>query len=80
MKSRIQKWGNSLAIRIPKAFADQLGFEDNAVVDLVLENGVLTLAPLPTTPFSLDTLLEGITDENLHNAIDTGVALGNEVW
>lgn len=80
MKSRIQKWGNSLAVRIPKAFADQLGFEDNALVDLVLENGALTVAPLPSALYSLDALLQGITDDNLHAEVDTGTPVGNEAW
>jgi antitoxin MazE len=80
MKTRVQKWGNSLALRIPKAFAVDAGLCENAPVDLSLVNGAIVVRPLPPTPPSLDEFLRGITDENLHGEWDTGPALGKEVW
>jgi antitoxin MazE len=80
MKTRVQKWGNSLALRIPKAFAAEVGIDDNAWVDISLVDGKLVLMPLPESILTLDDLLAGITDTNIHAEYDTGLADGNEVW
>jgi antitoxin MazE len=80
MKARVQKWGNSLALRIPKAFAEQVGIEDNALVDISLTDGKLLVVPIPVPALTLDDLLAGITDENIHGEYDTGPPQGNEAW
>jgi antitoxin MazE len=80
MKTRVQRWGNSLALRIPKAFATEVGIDDNAWVDISLVDGKLILIPLPESILTLDDLLAGITDANIHAEYDTGMADGNEVW
>jgi antitoxin MazE len=80
MKTRIQKWGNSLALRIPKSFALESGLDQDALVDVALVDGKLVITPLPTPAISLEALLAGITDDNLHDEQDTGVAVGNEIW
>lgn len=80
MKTRIQKWGNSLALRIPKSFALETGLDRDALVDVALVDGKLVVTPLFTPPITLEALLAGITDANLHDEHDTGVAVGNEVW
>jgi antitoxin MazE len=80
MKTRIQKWGNSLALRIPKSFALETGLDQDTVVDVALVNGKLVVTPLLTPALSLEALLAGITDDNLHDEQDTGVAVGNELW
>ena len=80
MKTRIQKWGNSLALRIPKSFALEPGLEQDATVDVALVDGKLIVTPLQTSSITLEQLLGGITDENQHAQYDTGGAVGNEVW
>jgi len=80
MKTRIQKWGNSLALRIPKSFALETGLEQDATVDVALVDGKLIVTPLQTPSITLEQLLGGITDENQHAEYDTGGAVGNEVW
>lgn len=80
METRVQRWGNSLAVRIPKAFALEAGLSDNTRVTLSLVNGTLLIAPLPISDYSLDTLLAGVTDQNIHAAFDTGLAVGDEAW
>jgi antitoxin MazE len=80
MKTRIQKWGNSLALRIPKSFALETGLDKDVLVDVALVNGKLVVTPLLTSAISLEALLAGITNDNLHDEQDTGVAVGNEVW
>jgi antitoxin MazE len=80
VKARVQKWGNSLALRIPKAFAEEIGIDDNAVVDVSLADGKLLVVPVSEPSLTLDDLLAGITDDNLHHEVDTGTPQGNEVW
>lgn len=80
MKTRVQKWGNSLAVRIPKSFAIEAGLCADAAVQLALVAGALVVKPLTPQPLSLDQLLRGITDDNLPGEWDTGPAVGKEVW
>ena len=80
MKTRVQKWGNSLALRIPKSFAAEAGLHADATVELSLVEGSLVVQPITPEPLSLDQLLRGITDENLPGEWDTGPAVGKEVW
>jgi antitoxin MazE len=80
MRTRIQKWGNSLALRIPKSFALETGLDQDAVVDMALVDGKLIVTPLLAPPITLEALLAGVTDDNLHTEHDTGAAVGNEVW
>jgi antitoxin MazE len=57
MKTRIQKWGNSLALRIPKSFALESGLDQDALVDVALVDGKLVVTPLPTPAISLEALI-----------------------
>jgi len=78
MKTVIQRWGNSLALRIPKAFADSLGLAQGVPIEMSIESGKLVLEAVPKQ-YSLDELLAGITADNLHTEIDTGAAVGKEI-
>jgi antitoxin MazE len=80
MKTVIKKWGNSLALRIPKPLADEVGLEEDSAVDLLLEEGKLVIVPAVAPRYTLDSLLADVTVENLHDEVDTGVAMGGEAW
>jgi antitoxin MazE len=80
MKARVQKWGNSLALRIPKAIAAEAGLHADLAVELSLAEGRLIVQPIKPQPLTLEQLLRGITDENLPGEWDTGPAVGKEVW
>ncbi len=80
MRTKVQKWGNSLAVRIPKPFAEEVGLEADTAVEVSLEEGRLVVARSATISVSLKELLEGVTPENLHQEIDTGPAVGDEAW
>ena len=80
MKTRIQKWGNSLAVRIPRAFASDLGLEREATVELVVEDGTLVLKPVVGPRYELGDLLSRVTESNLHNEHEWGEATGAEEW
>lgn len=80
MRSRVQKWGNSLAIRIPKSFATETGLDQDTPVDLSLEEGRLVITPVVEDVPSLEELLAGVTPENVHPEVDFGPAAGKETW
>jgi antitoxin MazE len=80
MKTHIQKWGNSLALRIPKSFAAEVRLEVGSLVELTLLEGKLVVSPLHQPDATLEELLAGITDQNLHHEVDTGRAIGKETW
>ena len=80
MKVQIQKWGNSLALRIPKSFAIESKVKQGSVVEVSLEQGKIVVAPITEPEFTLEDLLTKVTKRNLHQETDTGSALGKEVW
>ena len=80
MKARIQKWGNSLALRIPKPFAEESNLREDSPVDVSLRNGKLVVVAIEEPQLSLEDLVAKITPENRHAETETGFAVGNEVW
>ncbi len=80
MNTRVQKWGNSLALRIPKAFAEEVGLRADTAVELSLVAGTLVVQRVKPQALSLDQLLLGITDKNIRKDWNTGPAVGKEVW
>ena len=79
MRVQIQKWGNSLALRIPKSFAVESKIEQGSTVEISLESGKIIVLPVARPEFSLAELLAQVTTENLHGEIDTGHPVGREV-
>jgi len=79
MKTRIQKWGNSLAIRIPKAFATEIGLLENSTVEVILNDDELVITPAKER-YVLKSLVKEITKENRHGEEDFGEPEGGEVW
>lgn len=80
MKTKISKWGNSLALRIPRAFVREAGIEYGTVVDLSLEDGKLIIEKEDAADEELDRLLSQVSDENRHDEIDAGDNVGREAW
>ncbi|MGH7201716.1 MAG: AbrB/MazE/SpoVT family DNA-binding domain-containing protein [Planctomycetaceae bacterium] len=80
MIAKVQKWGNSLGLRIPQTFAKDLGIDAGAEVELTIEDERLVLAPVRRRKYNLHDLLEQMTDENIHPEWDTGGPVGREVW
>jgi len=76
----VQKWGNSLALRIPKALATEIGLQRNSPVEVSLVDGQLVIVPVVEPVFTLEHLLAQVTEDNLHGEIETGPAVGKEVW
>ena len=79
MKAKVQRWGNSLAIRIPKSFAEEVGLEAGSPVEMRLVDRGLLVEPAPDESLSLDDLLDGVTKANIHAEVDAGPSQGREV-
>lgn len=77
MQVHISRWGNSLAVRIPAKIAKELQFEDGVSATLRIEEGKLVLLP-QSQAYTLEVLLSGISEANLHNEVEGGV-IGREV-
>lgn len=80
MEARVQKWGHSLALRIPSAFAKHARIQPGSRVDVSEVSGKLVITLLEPDEPTLEMLLAGVTPENLHQEIASGTAVGNEVW
>jgi len=80
MRTKIVRWGNSLGLRIPKSFAEEIRVSEGTAVDLSLEEGRLVIRAAQPKPLALDDLLAGVKKSNLHGETDTGGPVGGEVW
>jgi antitoxin MazE len=80
MNAHFSKWGNSVALRIPAAFAKELDVSEGKAAEITVKNGSLVVTPVPGPVYTLDQLLDGMTTENMYGEIGTGDAVGNEVW
>ena len=78
MTVAIKKWGNSLALRIPKDIAQTLHIENDSLLELNIKDGALVIEPQNET--LLESLVSGINADNLHTVVDTGKVVGNEEW
>jgi antitoxin MazE len=79
MRARIQKWGNSLALRIPRGTAEEAGLAQGSEVELRVEKGKLIVQPKPPKVYRLADLLRGVRKSNLHGEIDFGPPVGREL-
>ena len=80
MRVAVQKWGNSLALRIPKSFAIDSKITNGSSVDLSLVEGKIIVSPATSKQYALNELLAGVSKKNIHQEVNTGEASGKEVW
>ncbi|MCA9822712.1 MAG: AbrB/MazE/SpoVT family DNA-binding domain-containing protein [Dehalococcoidia bacterium] len=81
MRGKVSRWGNSLAVRIPKAIAEEAGIAENAVVEIRNEDTGIVVEPTRDSDDpTLDELLEGLTPDKVHGEFDWGPPAGKEVW
>ena len=80
MMTKVQKWGNSLAVRIPRSVAEDTQLSSGNIVNLAVRDGQIVIALARQRRFRLNDLLRGITPRNRHVEIATGNAVGQEAW
>jgi antitoxin MazE len=77
---KILKWGNSLGLRIPKSFANEAGIEEGSAVDISLDGDRIVIRPAEPVRYKISDLVSEIREDNIHEEIDTGDAVGREGW
>jgi antitoxin MazE len=80
VKAVVQKWGNSLGIRIPQILAREVSIDTDSEVDLAARDGAIVITPLRRKRLSLRQLLSKVTDTNLHAEVEMGEPEGGEAW
>lgn len=80
MLTRAVRWGNSLGLRIPRAFAKEAGVEEGSEVDISLERGSLVIRPIRTSVYRLEELVSLVREDNIHEEIETEGPTGRESW
>jgi antitoxin MazE len=80
VKAKIQKWGNSLGIRIPRIVAQETSVESDSIVDISIQDGKIIISPEKRKSLSLRQLLSKITKANIHEEIAAGDPIGREIW
>ena len=80
MHVRVQKWGNSLAVRIPKPLAEDAEVREGTVLNLAVSEGKVVATPVERKKQSLKQLLAKVTRKNLHAEFDLGPSVGREIW
>ena len=80
MQTKVQNWGNSLGVKIPRGLAEEVGLGAGTEVSLTAKDGELLLRPAVPIRLRLADLLAGVTPENMHASINTGDAVGGEAF
>jgi antitoxin MazE len=81
MLVKVQKWGNSLAVRIPKAFAGEIKISENSSVNLTVLDGSISIKPVEDCyEYKIDDLVNQVNEANAHGEYDTGKSEGKEIW
>jgi antitoxin MazE len=80
MNTKVHKWGNSLAVRIPKIVADEVGIYEETSVELDNIDGKIVISPSVKRKYELDTLLSKVKKNNIHRETDTDDPTGKEEW
>lgn len=79
MPNTVARWGNSLAVRIPKSIAEQAGLGDGSPVDVQVVDGAVVIRPSAPS-YTLDELVDQISTKARHGETTTGRARGCETW
>jgi antitoxin MazE len=80
MKVMAKKWGDSASVRIRASVMAAAAISLDQAVDVREEAGRIVIEPIRDETFDLDDLVAGITDENRHDAVETGAPRGRECW
>jgi antitoxin MazE len=80
MSTKIQKWGNSLGVRISKTVLEQVDIHENDQVEITVKDDNILIMPSKKKRYDLKKLVAQITDENLHDEIMEEIPVGKEIW
>lgn len=75
--AHVGKWGSSLAVRIPRAVAEQCGVSEGSAMEMEVRSGRIVMRK---SSYDLADMVERITPENVHSEVDFGGPVGEELW
>lgn len=75
----IEKCGDSPVLKIPEAIMEKVGFSIGDAIDIEVKNGCIIIGPAELVKYSLENLIEGISEVNLHNRVDFRLPIGKEL-
>ena len=78
MEAIVQKWGNSLGLRIPNLIVRELSLKNGSIVDINENGKEIIIKPLQKA--TLSEILNAVNENNTHNEIDWGKPVGKEIW
>ena len=79
MTITVNKWGNSIGVRIPQPVANQVGLIAGSTVNIEVIDNKIVISPVQRQ-YQLDELLVGVTPELIGGEYDWGTPVGREVW
>ncbi|HLH95307.1 MAG TPA: AbrB/MazE/SpoVT family DNA-binding domain-containing protein [Xanthobacteraceae bacterium] len=82
MKTELVRWGNSLALRVPKPVVEELGAKEGSAMEMTVRDGELLIRlarPKRKRKYTIEELVAGITPENRHEELDWGPDVGAEI-
>ena len=80
MRITVRKWGNSASVRIPASVMAAARLTPDQAVEVREEDGRIIIEPVPPPTPDLAALVAAITEDNLHDSLDTGAPRGREAW
>jgi len=80
VRAKVQRWGNSLGVRLPKKLAEDVRVAEGSLVELSVDRGRVVLSPVVGPRYTLAELVAKITPRNRHASVEWGVPRGHEVW
>ena len=80
MSTKVQKWGNSLALRFPKTLAERYSLRAGSAVRIIPRGRSIVIATIPKRKPTLKELVQNITPQNRHKEMDWGKSQGHEIW
>jgi len=80
MTTKVQKWGNSLAVRIPQVLANKVGLREGSTVSVDESNDAVLISPAREKRETLQSLVSRISKDNLHSEVSWGKPVGKEIW
>jgi antitoxin MazE len=78
MQAQVLKWGNSLAVRIPKPVAEDVQFQAGDALEIVVIEGIVQLHRVSKLP-TLAQMVAQITPENRYAEVSLGAEIGKEI-
>jgi len=77
---KIQKWGNDLGVSFPLVIVNELSLREGLYMNIQKNGNEAIMKPIKSNSYNLDDMLSEITENNIHDSVEWGMPVGNEIW